>query len=151
MFLSSEQIKEFGFHKNEQDIESCTLQLHVSKILVNGEEKEIDGDVIIMGGYEYPRHMTFLTEEKINLDNSIIGFVYGRQSYAVKSVLVFPGIVHPGYNHRLILQVVCLGGQATIRKGDPIAYIAFAKTDSKTNKPIDLEETWIKSTKLSEK
>lgn len=144
MFLSSEQIQKLGF--DEKDLESCTVKLHVSKYLENGKEIDFKGDSLIMGGYEYPRHMTFITEEEMNLDNGTVGLIFGRQSYAIKSVLVFPGIVHPGYNKKLLLQVVCLGPQAIIRKGDPIAYIAFAQTDSKTNKPIDLDETWVKST-----
>jgi len=145
MFLSSGQIKELGFNVKEDGMESCTLRLHISTIFENGEEKEIKGDSVTMGGYEYPRHMTFYTEEKIKLDAGTVGIVFGRQTYAIKNILIFPGFVHPGYDKRLLLQVVCLGGEATISKRDPIAYIAFAKTDPKTNEPINLTQTWLKN------
>ena len=145
MFLSYGQIKELGFHVNEDDIESCTLRLHISEICDNGEKKNIKGDSVTMGGYEYPRHMTFITKEKVDLDNGTVGIIFGRQTYALNNVLIFPGFVHPGYNKRLLLQVVCLGGEVTISKRDPIAYIAFAKTDPKTNKPINLTQTWYKN------
>jgi len=141
MFLTDKEIKKFGFHSNEEDIKSCTLNLHVSKIYdINTGEKDLPGQGITMGGFDYPRHMTFLTEEEIKLDNSTVGLVFGRQRYALKNVLVFPGIVHPGFSGRLLIQTVCLAGSARIEKGDPIAYIAFSKTESEVENPLDVNK-----------
>jgi len=141
MFLSDKNIKKLGFHTNEADIRACTLYLHVSKTFdLNNKEKDLPGNGITMGGFEYPRHMTFLTKEEINLDNSTVGLVFGRQEFALRNLLVFPGIVHPGFSGQLFIQTICLGGNVRIQEDDPIAYIAFSKTESEVENPLDMNK-----------
>ncbi|TFH39884.1 MAG: hypothetical protein E4G94_10455 [ANME-2 cluster archaeon] len=141
MFLTDNDIRKFGIHMSEDDIKPSSLNLHVSKTYdSNDGPKDIKGRGFPMGGFEYPRHMTFVTEEKITLDKSTIGLIFGRQTHALQNVLVFPGLVHPTFSGYLLLQVVCLSGKAIIEKGDPIAYITFAKTGSDNEKTVDNEQ-----------
>ena len=141
MFLTDGDIRKFGIHASEDDIKPSSLNLHISKTYdPNNGPEDIKGQGLPMGGFEYPRHMTFLTEEKITLDKSTVGLVFGRQTYALKNVLVFPGLVHPTFSGNLLLQVICLSGKAMIKKGDPIAYITFAKTGSDNEKTVDNEQ-----------
>ncbi len=141
MFLPDKDIKKLGFHENEADIKACTLNLHVSKTYdINKKEKDLPSNGIPMGGFEYPRHMTFLSKEIIKLDDSTVGLVFGRQEYALRNLLVFPGIVHPGFSGPLFLQAICLGGNVRVQKSDPIAYIAFSKTESEVENPLDMDK-----------
>jgi len=145
MFLGDEEIKKLGFFKQNYELVANTLILHVAKRFEPGtpfeDAEEFPGGFI--GGFEYPSHISFWTKESIKIEKNMIGIIFGKQSFASRGILVFPGFVHPGFDGNLILSLICLGSKTRIEKTSGIAYIAFAKTESDVRNLFD-NDNWIK-------
>jgi len=131
MFLNDKQIKEaFDLYGHGYETISNTLKLHIAKEFKEGIlfEKTKDFSAMFIGGSEYLPSRSFWSEEELTLDDRTIGILFGRQQFASKGLLVFPGFVHPGFEGRLIINAINLGSKILLNKGDPIAYVAFAET-----------------------
>jgi len=139
MFLSDKQIKEyFDVYEKGYQTTSNTLNLHIAKEFKEGLLFEKTGEFTAgyIGGSQegYPRQKSFWSEETVSLNEETIGILFGRQHYASKGLLVFPGFIHPGFDGRLLINAINLGPKILLNRGDAIAYVAFAKTNPVENK-----------------
>lgn len=154
MFLTDRQIREKRFFKSEYELKANTLRLHIAKKYEDGQKnfdtaEYYEGGYI--GGFDYPAHITFWSEEVVDLgrdpnnesENDTIGILFGSQDFASMGIMVFPGFIHPGWKGHLIMHAICLSGKKKIEKGAALAYVAFAATDGKLDKPYDMT-TWLR-------
>lgn len=145
MFLSDTEIKKLDFYEQGYETRANTLVLHVAKEFKLGKlfdkTEDFSGDYI--GGFEYPRNRTFWSKEQVTLDNETIGLVFGKQRMAASGVLVFPGFIHPGFDSKLLINVICLGPKVFIEENASIAYVAFAKSN-RVEETLDVGD-WYKN------